>query len=56
MQFRIAKRVLPGPYTLILPASKALPKRVQDLQTGKMKKRRTVGVRMPAHFATRVRC
>lgn len=44
--FHLAKRVLPGPYTIILNASKALPKTV-DFSSGKSKARRTVGVRMP---------
>ena len=55
MQFRVAKRTLPGPYTLILPASSALPKRILDLQTGKSKKRKTVGIRWPDHFVTQAR-
>lgn len=45
--FHLAKQVLPGPYTIILTASKALPKQV-DFGSGKSKSRRTVGVRMPA--------
>lgn len=44
--FRTAKRILPGPYTLILPASKNLPKQVTDFDTGAKKKRTTVGVRL----------
>ncbi|BDA40540.1 Uncharacterized protein YciO [Coccomyxa sp. Obi] len=45
--FRLARRALPGPYTLILHASKAMPKQCVDFLTGKSKPRRTVGVRMP---------
>jgi len=39
---RILKRCLPGAYTFILPASKALPKRIFG-------KRRDVGIRIPRH-------
>lgn len=38
--FRIMKRVLPGKYTFILPASKEVPKII-------LQKRKTVGVRVP---------
>lgn len=38
--FRIMKRILPGKYTLILPASKSVPKSL-------IEKRRTIGVRVP---------
>jgi tRNA threonylcarbamoyl adenosine modification protein (Sua5/YciO/YrdC/YwlC family) len=38
--FRILKRVLPGPYTFIFQASSEVPKIM-------LKKRRTIGVRMP---------
>ncbi len=38
--FRIVRRCLPGPYTFILPASKALPRIMR-------KDRRTIGVRIP---------
>lgn len=38
--FRILKRVLPGPYTFIFEASSEVPKIM-------LKKRRTIGVRMP---------
>lgn len=38
--FRIMHRVLPGPYTFILPASKEVPKTILD-------KRQTVGIRIP---------
>eukprot|EP00803_Ostreobium_quekettii_P009755 evm.model.scf_182.2 EVM.evm.TU.scf_182.2 scf_182:30063-33589(+) len=45
--FNLAKQVLPGAYTFILPASKKLPKQVLDFDSGKSKQRRSVGVRMP---------
>jgi tRNA threonylcarbamoyl adenosine modification protein (Sua5/YciO/YrdC/YwlC family) len=45
--FRVAQRLLPGPYTFILPASKNLPRQVIDFKTGKTKQRNSVGVRMP---------
>lgn len=46
--FRIARQVLPGPYTFILLAGKALPKQCVDYLSGKSKTRRSVGVRMPS--------
>lgn len=49
--FRLARQVLPGPYTFILVAGKRLPKQVVDYLSGKSKTRRTVGVRMPADAA-----
>jgi tRNA threonylcarbamoyl adenosine modification protein (Sua5/YciO/YrdC/YwlC family) len=39
-QFRFVKELLPGPFTVILPASREVPKVLQS-------KRRDVGVRMP---------
>lgn len=47
--YRIAKRILPGPYTLILNASKALPKQITDFDNAKKKKKKrsTVGIRLP---------
>lgn len=44
--YKIAKKILPGPYTMILPASKSLPKQIIDFDAGKSKKRSTVGVRL----------
>jgi tRNA threonylcarbamoyl adenosine modification protein (Sua5/YciO/YrdC/YwlC family) len=41
-QFRLLKRLLPGPYTIVLPASREVPRQLQS-------KRKTVGVRMPDH-------
>jgi tRNA threonylcarbamoyl adenosine modification protein (Sua5/YciO/YrdC/YwlC family) len=38
--YRLMKRLLPGPYTLILPATNFVPKKVTP-------KRKTVGVRIP---------
>lgn len=45
--FKVARKILPGPYTLILHASKCLPKQVTNYDSGKSKHRTTVGVRMP---------
>ena len=42
-QFRILKVCLPGPYTFLLQASRETPRRLQH------EKRRTIGVRIPAH-------
>jgi tRNA threonylcarbamoyl adenosine modification protein (Sua5/YciO/YrdC/YwlC family) len=44
--YRIMKRVLPGKYTFILPASKEVPKNV-------LQKRRTMGVRVPDNEVSR---
>jgi tRNA threonylcarbamoyl adenosine modification protein (Sua5/YciO/YrdC/YwlC family) len=44
--FRTMKRVLPGPYTFILRATKDAPRLGQS-------KRRTVGIRVPAHPVAR---
>lgn len=41
-QFRLVRRLLPGPYTIILPASREVPKQLQS-------KRKTVGIRLPEH-------
>lgn len=41
--FRIAQQVFPGPYTLVLPATKAVPRTLTD------SKRRTVGIRITSH-------
>ena len=38
--YRILRKILPGPYTIILESNKALPKRLHD-------KRKEVGVRVP---------
>lgn len=41
--YRIMKRLIPGPYTFLLPASKQVPKLVLS------PKRRTTGIRVPNH-------
>ena len=43
--FRVMKRVLPGPYTFIFEASPEVPKIM-------LRKRRTIGIRMPEHPVT----
>ena len=42
-QFRLLKSFTPGPYTFILPATRETPRRVQH------ERRRTIGIRIPAH-------
>lgn len=46
--YRIMRRVLPGKYTFILPASKEVPRSLLHLQ-----KRKTVGVRIPDSLVVR---
>ena len=41
--YRIMKRLIPGPYTFLLPATKLVPKLVQN------PKRKTTGIRVPKH-------
>lgn len=41
--YRLMKRLIPGPYTFILPATKAVPKLVMS------PKRKTTGIRVPDH-------
>jgi tRNA threonylcarbamoyl adenosine modification protein (Sua5/YciO/YrdC/YwlC family) len=41
--FRMIKSMTPGPYTFILPATREVPKRLQN------PKRRTIGLRVPDH-------
>lgn len=41
--YRIMRRLVPGPYTFILPATREVPKICQD------PKRRTVGIRVPTN-------
>ena len=41
--YRMLKSMTPGPYTFILPASRGVPKRLQN------PKRRTIGLRVPDH-------
>jgi tRNA threonylcarbamoyl adenosine modification protein (Sua5/YciO/YrdC/YwlC family) len=43
--YRIMRHLLPGPYCFILPASREVPRVL-------MMKRRTVGIRVPAHDVT----
>jgi len=43
--FRLMKRVLPGPYTFLLPASSEVPK-------GMLKTRKTIGIRVPDQAIT----
>jgi len=44
--YRMIRRMTPGPYTFILPATKQVPKRLQH------PRRRTVGIRVPTHPVT----
>jgi tRNA threonylcarbamoyl adenosine modification protein (Sua5/YciO/YrdC/YwlC family) len=41
--FRLAQRIFPGPYTLVVPATRVVPKTLTDA------KRRTVGIRITSH-------
>lgn len=41
--FRLAQRIFPGPYTLVVPATRDVPKLLTDA------KRRTVGIRVTSH-------
>lgn len=43
--FRLARRVLPGPYTLVLPATREVPRLLIDHS----RKRRQIGIRIPEH-------
>ena len=43
--FRLARRVFPGPYTLVVPASREVPRLLVD----NSRKRRHVGIRIPDH-------
>jgi tRNA threonylcarbamoyl adenosine modification protein (Sua5/YciO/YrdC/YwlC family) len=45
--YRLARRIFPGPYTLVLPATPAVPRAVSD-----HRKRRLVGIRIPDHPVT----
>ncbi len=42
-QFRMLRACLPGPYTFLLKATREIPRRLQH------ERRRTIGVRIPAH-------
>jgi tRNA threonylcarbamoyl adenosine modification protein (Sua5/YciO/YrdC/YwlC family) len=41
--FRLARRIFPGPYTLVVPATREVPRGLTDA------KRRTVGIRITSH-------
>jgi tRNA threonylcarbamoyl adenosine modification protein (Sua5/YciO/YrdC/YwlC family) len=41
--YRLIKSMTPGPYTFVLPATRGVPKRLQN------PKRRTIGLRVPDH-------
>ena len=45
--FQLARRIFPGPYTLVLPVTRLVPRILMD------KKRRTVGIRISSHPITR---
>lgn len=45
--YRLMKRILPGPYTIILPATREVPRLMQS-------KAATVGIRVPAHPVTQM--
>ena len=47
-QFRILRACLPGPYTFLLRATHATPRRLQH------ERRRTIGVRIPTHRVPRL--
>jgi tRNA threonylcarbamoyl adenosine modification protein (Sua5/YciO/YrdC/YwlC family) len=47
-QFRMLRVCLPGPYTFLLRATRATPRRLQHAR------RRTIGVRVPAHPVPRL--
>lgn len=44
--FRLAQRIFPGPYTMVVPATREVPKVLQD------KRRRTIGIRIVDHPVT----
>ena len=45
--YRLLRAHTPGPYTFILPATRGVPKRLQN------PKRRTIGIRVPDHAVVR---
>lgn len=45
--YRLMRSLTPGPYTFILPATREVPKRLQN------PKRRTIGLRVPGHAIVR---
>ena len=48
--FRLAQRIFPGPYTLVVPATREVPKTLTDA------KRRTVGIRITSHPIAQALC
>lgn len=46
LAYKLAKRIFPGPYTLVLPATRQVPKLIVD------KKLRTAGIRIVSHPVT----
>lgn len=48
--FRLAQRIFPGPYTLVVPATREVPKTLTDT------KRRTVGLRITSHPIAQALC
>ena len=48
--FRLAQQIFPGPYTLVVPATRVVPKTLTD------HKRRTVGIRITSHPITQALC
>ena len=46
--YRMLKSMTPGPYTFVLPATREVPKRLQN------PKRRTIGLRVPDHNLVKV--
>ncbi len=45
--YKLARRIFPGPYTLVVPASRDVPRLLVD-----KRRRRTVGIRIPEHPVT----
>jgi tRNA threonylcarbamoyl adenosine modification protein (Sua5/YciO/YrdC/YwlC family) len=48
--FRLAQQIFPGPYTLVVPATRVVPRTLTD------HKRRTVGIRITSHPITQALC
>jgi tRNA threonylcarbamoyl adenosine modification protein (Sua5/YciO/YrdC/YwlC family) len=46
LAYKLARRIFPGPYTLVLPATRQVPKLLID------KKQRTAGIRITSHPVT----
>lgn len=46
INYRLIKSLTPGPYTFILPATREVPRRLQN------PKRKTIGIRLPDHIVT----